>query len=355
MRLALNTSSLSSAHKFRGLGFYTRRLLHQLKKAEDIAIAAFSNQLPKNVDLVHYPAFTLFHPLKNIPLRSRIPVVFTVHDLIPLKYPQHFPPGLKGKLRWRRQKKVLQKVQAIITDSQASKKDIVKFTGISSKKVFVIYLAADKVFQPVKDKPWLQKIKKRYHLPDKFILYVGDMNWNKNIIALVKSSLKLQYPLVVVSKQAMANDFNPRHPEVKDLVLFQELAKTHPQTVIRLGFVPTRDLVGIYNLATCYVQPSWAEGFGLPVLEAMACGCPVITSKATSLAEIAGQAALFINPSHQSELVTALKDCWQNQALRKKLTRLGLNQSQKFSWQKTAQETIKVYQKVYEKKVYEKT
>ena len=345
MRLALDISSLSSGHKFRGLGFYTKRLLAELKLNKKITLLPFTKKPPKNIDLIHYPAFTLFHP-QHLLFRNRTPVVITVHDLIPLKYPQHFPPGIKGSLKWQLQKQLLKQAQAIITDSQASQTDIIKFTGIPKSKIKVIYLAADQIFKPLKDKVWLAKIKKRYQLPPKFILYVGDMNWNKNILALVKSCLKLKYPLVVVGKQVLSDIKKPHHPEVKELVLFQQLATTHPETIIRLGFAPTKDLVGIYNLAACYAQPSRAEGFGLPVLEAMACGCPVVTSKATSLSEIAGQAAQLIDPHSQTQLTAALKAYWQSPSLRTKMSRLGLNQVKQFSWQKTATATFKVYEKI---------
>ena len=343
MHVALNISSLSSDHKYRGLGFYTKRLLSELKQNKKITLIPFTKKLPKNINLVHYPAFTLFSSSIK---KTKIPAIYTIHDLIPLRYPHHYPPGIRGKFKWTRQHKGLRQVQAIITDSKASKKDIIKFTGIPKSKIHVIYLAADSIFKPLKDKVWLAKIKKRYQLPSEFILYVGDMNWNKNIITLVKTCLKLKIPLVVVGKQAMTDVKKPRHPEVQDLVQFQKLAQTRPDKIIRLGYVPTRDLVGIYNLAIIYAQPSRAEGFGLPILEAMACGCPVVTSKTTSLAEIAGKAALLVNPNQPAELSQALKRFWQSKTLRTKYVQLGLSQAKKFSWQKTAQETIKVYEKV---------
>jgi len=346
MRVGLNTSSLSSDHKYRGLGFYTKRLKTALSARTGPAktnLVEFTTNPPKNVDLIHYPAFTLFHPQKNLNFKK--PVIFTVHDLIPLNYPQAFPLGLKGKIAWFIQKNNLKKASAIITDSLASKKDIIKHTKIDKNKIHVIYLAADKIFKPVKDKLWLEKIKKRYQLPDKFILYVGDFNWNKNIPLLTQTCLNLNYPLVVIGKQAMAEDFDKKHPETKDLVEFQKLAKNNSDKILRLGFVPAKDLVAIYNLAAIYTQPSIAEGFGLPILEAMACGCPVITSKKTSTAEIADKSALLINPNNKAELSRALKSLWQKKALRQKLSKLGLRQVKKFSWQKTARQTYEVYKK----------
>jgi glycosyltransferase involved in cell wall biosynthesis len=352
MKVAFNTSSLTSAHKTRGIGFYTQRLyraLENLSRSAKLQLIKFDQKIPSQADLVHYPAFTLFHPFPHIPLRSGMPIVFTVHDLIPLKFPRHFPLGLKGRLKWLRQKNRLKKAAAIITDSKASKKDIIKYVGIAEDKITVIHLAADPIFTVVNNQARLDQIKKQYHLPEKFVLYVGDLNWNKNILFLTKACFELNYPLVVIGKQAVSDNYDKHHPENKALVEFQKLAVDHPQKILRLGFIPTNDLVAIYNLAVCLAQPSHAEGFGLPALEAMACGCPVIASQATSLAEIAGSAALLINPNKKQQLTKALQSCWQSQTLRQKLIRVGLKQVQQFSWDKTAQETLKVYQYVFKK------
>jgi len=345
MRVALDISSLTSPHKYRGLGFYTKRLADSLEKlqSKNFKLIKFSKKLPRNFDLVHYPSFTLFHPKLVVPQNS----IFTVHDLIPLKFPQHFPLGLRARLAWFHQKNNLKKAKAIITDSMASQKDINKFTGIKKTSLKVIYLAADTVFKPVKDKYWLKKIKTRYQLPSKFVLYVGDLNYNKNMPLLTKACLELKLPLVVVGQQAMADDYNKRHIETQNLTAFQSLAKQNPDLIIRLGFVPTKDLVAIYNLATCYTQPSLAEGFGLPILEAFQSGCPVITSKNTSTAEIAEKAAILINPRSLKEIKIAIKTYFKNKNLRLKYTKLGLNQVKKFSWEKTTKHTLKVYEKTY--------
>ena len=349
MRVALNTSSLKSGHQHRGLGFYTRRLFSELeeitKSKSEIQLIKFDQKQPRKSDIIHYPAFTLFQPQKNITFKNKI--IFTVHDLIPLKFPKRFPLGFKAKLAWFIQKNNLKKASTIITDSKASKIDIIRFTKLKPDKIKVIYLAADKIFKPIKNKTWLANIKSRYQLPNKFILYVGDLNYNKNTPLLTQTCLKLNYPLVVVGKQAVSEDFHKNHPETQDLVQFQTLAKNNPKKIIRLGFVPTKDLVGLYNLATCYAQPSLAEGFGLPILEAMACGCPVITSRTSSLREIAGQATLLVNPASSVQLIKALKLMWQKPAIRQKLSKLGLERNKQFSWQKTAKQTYNVYEKIY--------
>jgi glycosyltransferase involved in cell wall biosynthesis len=351
MKVALDLSSLSSSHQYRGLGFYTQRLLKALrliaKNDPQFQLLEFRQSPPAQADLVHYPAFTPF--FLSLPFWPRANLVVTVHDLIPLKYPKHFPPGLKARLVWQWQKLVLSQAQAIITDSQASKQDIVNLSPVRSDRVQVIYLAPDQLFRPLTDQKKLLSIKKKYGLPDKFVLYVGDLNWNKNIPFLAQTCLQLQYPLVVVGRQALNQSYNRKHPENQDLVSFQKLVKQNPRQILCLGFVPTAELVAIYNLAVCYAQPSRAEGFGLPVLEAMACGCPVITSQATSLAEISGSAACLINPHQPETLKQALRSFWQDPTLRKHYAQLGLTQARKFSWEKTARATLKAYQDVYEK------
>lgn len=351
MRVAIDQSPLT-IHKGRGIGFYTQRLLESLSTpqrvrpfgSDPLEIINFTGKTTPKVDLIHYPGFTLF---SKPPKKTLLPYIVTVHDLIPLDYPQHFPPGLRGRLIWYLQKKWLKQASSIITDSQASKKSIIKHTGIKDEQIKVIYLAPDKIFTTLNNQTRLKAIQNRYQLPDKFVLYVGDLNWNKNVLSLTKSCLDLGYPLVVVGKQTFNNDYDRSHPENQDLRTFQSQALTNPTKILRIGFVPTRDLVSIYNLATIYAQPSIAEGFGLPILEAFACGCPVITSKHTSTKEIAGKASLLINPNKDVELAKALSKLWSNSTLRTKLSKLGLKQAKLFTWAKTAQQTYAVYQKAF--------
>ena len=330
MKVAINTANLSSASQNRGIGFYTSRLIAELENIPSLQLIKFEKKIPSGVDLIHYPGFNPFQ--FSFPLINPQPFLVTIHDLIPLKFPAHFPPGIKGKLKWLIQRRLLLSSAGIITDSKSSQKDILALTEVSSAKINVIYLAADKIFKP-------QKSLNKFSLPEKFVLYVGDVNYNKNLPELIQVCLADNYPLVLVGKQLVAKDFDRNHPENQDLIKVQALIKANPAKIFPLGFVATEDLVMLYNLATVYVQPSLAEGFGLPVLEAMACGCPVLIGPADSLSEIAGPAAGEFNQ-------TNLKLYWQSPALRLKMSQLGLIQAAKFSWQKTAEETIKVYESI---------
>lgn len=325
MRVSLDTGAITPLDANRGIGVYAGQLSQRLPQM--VKVVSVNN----SPDIIHCLVFKLFSG-KSIPLVKSIPTVVTIHDLIPLKYPQAYPPGLRGRFRWLKQKRELNLAAAIITDSQASKQDIIKFTGINRDKIKVIYLAADEIFRPARGE-------NKYKLPEKFVLYVGDLNWNKNIVALTKICLDLNYPLVVVGRQAVETDYDRKHPETRELVEFQRLANLNSKKIIRLGVMPVKDLAGIYNLATVYVQPSRDEGFGLPVLEALSCGCPVLSSGKGSLPEITGKAALTFNRNN-------LKRVWQNQDLRSKLSQAGITQAKKFSWDKTIKETVKVYEKI---------
>lgn len=328
MKIALEISCLKSDSRFRGIGFYLTGLMGEFSKNPSVQLIKFEHKLNQQADLIHYPGFNPF--IISLSLINYLPYVITIHDLIPLKFPTQYPPGIKGKLSWLIQKNLLRFSRAIITDSYASKQDIIHFTAIPSRKIHVVYLAPNPIFKPIKPA-------KNLNLPKKFILYVGDVNYNKNLPFLTKICLKLNYPLVVVGKQAVNTDYDHQHPENQSLVEFQSLVNTNPGKIIPLGFVSNQDLVQIYNLATMYVQPSLAEGFGLPVLEAMASGCPVLSSRVGSLAEISGNADLKFTPEN-------LIRCWQSAALRLKLSQRGLAQANRFSWAKATTQTLKIYE-----------
>ena len=355
-KIGIDISPLKDANRFRGVGFYTKNLVDALqrlvkedKKYSNFEIKLINEQYGnltiQQFSLIHYPYFDPF--FLTLPKRGEVPMVVTVHDLTPLKFPEHYPPGIKGKLRWFAQKNRLKKVDAIITDSQNSKKDIMmEVVDYPENQIHVVYLAPAPIFKKL-------KIKQKYHLPDTFVLYVGDVNWNKNVPGLVKACEKIGIPLVIVGRQAVSKNYNRTHIENRDLVWLQKKAKKSKflkryssKSLFLLGFVPTKDLVAIYNLATVYCQPSFYEGFGLPVLEAMACGCPVVSSNRGSLPEICGKAALMFNPHRKGDIDNALQKIIKNKKLAVDLSKRGLIQAKKFSWRKTAQETLNIYDKL---------
>jgi len=345
MRVALDISSTKSDHRFRGIGFYTLNLWEQLKKisASDNALelVTFNKQIP-TADIYHFPAFNPF--FLSFPPTLINKSIVTIHDLIPIDYPQHFLPGFKGKLRWQIQKKMLKYFRAIITDSKSSARSIIRNTHVKENKIKTVYLAADAGFQKLKkNSKQINDTIARLKPPAKFILYTGDLNWNKNVMLLANTCVKLKIPLVVAGKQAINYEIDRKHPWNKQLVEFQDFADANRQLIIRYGFVDKDDLVSLYNLASCYIQPSIAEGFGLPILEAMACGCPVICSNTTSLPEIAGDSAIYFNPLDSNDLETKIKNTFQNFHGIDEHVKKGLLLSNKFSWEKTAIQTWQIY------------
>lgn len=352
MKIGIDISPLDNTdhglqHRVRGTGFYTEMLLASLKKlypSNDYITFTIRNSLKGAVDIIHYPYFEPF--FLTLPFRKKTKTVVTVHDLTPFVFPNNFPTGIKGSMKWFIQRNNLKNVDAIIADSEISKKDIIKYTGISEKNITVIYLAPGEEFSKMQvSKQNIVHLRKKYNLPDKFALYVGDVTWNKNLPCLIKAIKKTNVPLVMVGKALLQKEFDKNNLWNQDLVTVQNLIKNDKQ-ITCLGFVPIEDLVSIYNMATVFVMPSIYEGFGLPILEAMRCGCPVIATRQGSLPEVAADAAFYVDAYSILEIAKGIHTVFLNDSLRKKLSLRGLKQAEKFSWNKTANETIAIYEKV---------
>ena len=341
MKVALDISPLKTGHQFRGIGVYTQNLKEALEESKipDFGIELVKEgKISQDCDLIHYPFFDLF--FLTLPFKKSKPAIVTIHDVIPLVFPQNYPPGLKGILKFQSQKLSLKGVKAIITDSKNSQRDIFKYLNYPLEKIYVVPLAPAPHFKVIKEEALLNNIRKKYSLPNNFVLYVGDVNYNKNILGLIKAfaGLKGETSLVLVGKAFLEKDL-PETQEIEKLIKSLKLYKK----ILRLGFLPTQDLVAIYNLASVYCQPSFYEGFGLPVLEAMACGCPVVAAKTSSLPEICGQAAILVDPENINDMIKGLKKAFFE---KKSLKEKGFAQAKKFSWGKTAQQTYEVYRKV---------
>lgn len=349
MKIAIDVSPLQSerllAHRVRGTGFYIENLKEALLKyysQNEYIFFTTKQKLSSYLDLIHYPYFEPF--FLTLPFIKKYKTIVTVHDLIPLVFPKHFPAGIRGSIKWRIQKWSLHQVNAIITDSECSKKDIIQYTNISNKKVHVVYLAAGEDFKKLETGNWKLEIKSRYNLPDRFALYVGDVTWNKNLPRLIEAIKKINLTLVMVGKALVSENFDKANPWNQDLARVKELIKGDKR-FIQLGFIPKDDLVGIYNLATVFVMPSLYEGFGLPILEAMACGCPVVTSKEGSIPEVAGDAAFYVDPYDVKSIASGIKGLFENEEERKCLSSEGIDRAKKFSWKKIAEETMVIYER----------
>ncbi|MFA5052108.1 MAG: glycosyltransferase family 1 protein [Patescibacteria group bacterium] len=282
-------------------------------------------------------------PVASLPFTYPKKSVITVHDLAMYKNPSWYPSQIiTSKLLVPQS---LRKADKIIAVSESTKRDLKSIFNINAKKIAVIHEGAvvDKI--PVKNKK-IDSISK-YQLGNGFFLFIGTLAPRKNVVTLVRAYKKLlewdsefsAYPLVI----AGSKDF--RHEDVFNTIKELKITKQ----VKYLGYVTHNQKIELLKKATAFVFPSLYEGFGLPVLEAMTCGTPVITSRASSLPEVAGRAALLVDPLKELEIAKAMRRLLENTDLRKRLETLGYAQAKKFSWQSCAAQTIQVYQSLSKK------
>lgn len=327
----------------RGVDVYATHLFNSLSStfSRDKTILSRDKPKAKKTDLVH---FTFFDPFfltlwKN---RPKQPYIVTVHDLIPLKFPSHFPVGIRGKLRWLLQKRALLSASAIITDSECSKVDIAELTGIKRDKIFVVPLAAG---HTTLSKQLVKQVIDEYSLPERFILYVGDINWNKNIPGLIKAFAGLSSKntrLILVGKAFESSRHTPEYQAIKQAI--DESGKS--DLIHMLGFVPSHHLPSIYRAATLYVQPSWYEGFGFPVLEALEQGTPVASANTGSLPEVGGEYVHYFDPSNLSEMTKLIQSLLDKEDKRTKFVDEGKIWASRFTWDKVIESTHAVYEHV---------
>lgn len=338
MKVAIDISPTLTAHSSRGIGVYTKNLLEELQKESEIKIVPFENpKTPPGADLIHYPYFDLF--FHTLPIFCKVPRIITIHDVIPLIFPEHFASGKKGKVNLWLQKTALKNTKGIICDSETSKKDIAGKLAYPLEKIYVVYLAPGKVFKKIADRNILNKTKEKYKLPNDYILYVGDVNWNKNLPNLLKAVKLSNINLVLVGK-AILDDSLVQVKEINSLIHYLKIDKQ----IQKLGYVSDEDLANIYNLAEITIVPSHYEGFGLPVIESMACSTPVICANNSSLAEIGGEAAIYCNPNDPGDIAEKINIFISSDKAEKgKREKMSQAQSAKFSWKRTAEDVVKIY------------
>lgn len=342
IKVYIDQMPLKAGHAVRGIGTYTRNLVDALKKSRKIGLV----DKPEKADIIHYPYFDLF--FKTLKVGSGRKVIVTIFDTIPLVYPEQYPPGVKGQINLLVQKAQLRKASTVITISETSRKDIVRFLGVPQENVFPIRLAPAGHFRLLpNNSTTLRSVVEKYGLPDDFVLYVGDVNYNKNLLGLAEACSLAKLPLVIVGKQAADDEIDKRHFESRPFASFLE-KYGGDKNIMRLGFVSDEDLVAIYNLATVYCQPSFYEGFGLSVLEAQASGCPVVASRTQALVEIAEGSVLFVDPKDPRDIANGLLKVARDNVFAKGLVKRGFENVRRFSWSEVADETIAVYKKVLE-------
>jgi glycosyltransferase involved in cell wall biosynthesis len=335
-----DTTPLQSGHATRGIGAYTRNLLAELKNVKNITVTT-EPITGKTAEIVHYPFFDIFFPTLPITLRKK--TVVTIHDVIPLEFPEFYKPGIRGTLASLRQRLALRFTQAVITDSEYSKQKIHSLLGIPQEKIFVTYLAPNPELteQP---KDIVKAARAELNLPKDYILYVGDINYNKNIPQLIKclKFLPDEVELVCVGKNFVEQSI-PEWQWIDSQLALSDVSK-RVKFVTNIGVEDTKLLGAVFTGALAYVQPSFSEGFGLPILEAMQCGCPVISSTGGSLPEVGGDVPLYVAP--EAEAIARAVDnvlAWSSKNREAAINR-GKAWAQQFSWAKTAERTMSVYE-----------
>src|SRR3990167_5985120 len=342
VKVAIDTSPLISGHESRGIGAYTKNLVEEFKKGKwDFDFVFFENgNYPSDVDLVHYPYFDLY--FNTLPLKADKPRIVTIHDVIPLVFPEHYPAGIKGRINFFFQKKTLKNVDAVICDSETSKEDIVNKLSVPKAKIHVIYLAPSDKFRPINNPSVLSVVAKKYKLPKKFVLYVGDVNWHKNIQNLLKAVKISNVDLVMVGK-ALVDDKIPQTREINSFIGKLGLRKQ----IIKTGFIEEDNLAAIYNLAKLTLLPSYYEGFGLPVLESMAFGSSIVASNISSIPEISKDNIFFCESTDPEDIAKKIKEVFGlSQDKLGSLSEKLIEEAKKYSWHRVASETVNVYRSV---------
>lgn len=333
-----------AGHKFRGTGTYGEELFKALKKIDDIDISQvdYTSDL-SSFNVVHYPYFDPF--FLTLPIVKTKPTIVTVHDLIPFKFPKYFERGIRGEIKWFIQKLSLSGAKAVVTDSIASQNDIAQFTGIGEEKINVIYLGVRSEFKVVNSNDILKEIIEKYKLPEKFLLHVGDVNYNKNIPGIINAFAKVSKKYGDLNLILVGNGFVENSSQLQELMdLVSRLGVE--DKVKRLGFIELSDLVGVYNLAQVYLQLSYAEGFGLPVLEAMASGCSVIAANTSSLPELTVDAAILVDPNSEKDITQNIETLLTHKIKRQEIIDAGLQRVKEFTWDKCAKQTFEVYKSI---------
>ncbi|MCS7051142.1 MAG: glycosyltransferase family 4 protein, partial [Thermomicrobium sp.] len=277
-------------------------------------------------------------PVNVVPLAGGRPTVVTVHDLAFLHFPTHYPASKRWYLQLMTGASV-RRARMVIAVSEATRRDVVQAYGVTPERVVVVPNGIDPHWCRVPDEE-LARWRDRNGVPERFILFVGTLQPRKNLVTLLEAYARLgpdfSWPLFVVGAPGWLE--SPIYRRVEELGLTGR--------VRFVGYAPPEELRAWYSAATLFVYPSVYEGFGLPVLEAMACGVPVIAADRSALPEVAGEAAVLADPTDPQALATAMRSLADDEALRRALARAGQERARAFSWERTARETAAVYRRL---------
>lgn len=289
-------------------------------------------------------SLNLYHVPQNgigLPYDKKCPFVITLHDIIPCKMPETVSNNYLSIFQ-QEMPRILPLCDGIITVSNHSKKDIVENFNFPPEKIFVTHLAAEEVYIPLNKQYCKKLIEKEYNIGGNFILYIGGFSPRKNIIGLIESFYCLKKSTKNNLKLVIAGTHGTSYEIYKQRVNFLNIQ----EDVLFPGFISLNHMPYLYNACELFVYPSFYEGFGLPPLEAMACGIPVITSNLTSIPEIVQDSCLLINPYDIEALSTAMAEILENTKLKESLILKGLTRSKEFTWKKTAATTLNAYESI---------
>jgi alpha-1,3-rhamnosyl/mannosyltransferase len=325
-------------------------ILHDPAHRLPLAVSAAVQMLPVGVSpfslaqqwelprLLRHLGADLYHSayflMPYAPLPEKVPTLLTVYDLIPLLLPRQSTLRARLLARWAT-RLALRAARRVIAISEATRRDFLAHFRLQPEKIQAIPLAADPSFCPQPPEA-VAAVRARHRLPDSYVLYLGSNKPHKNLERLIEAWALLRLrsmPLVI------AGAWDNRYREVKQRATALGLERQ----IHWLGSLPEADLPALYGGALLFVFPSLYEGFGLPVLEAMACGTPVVCSNSSSLPEVAGDAALLTDPLDTEKLAMALRTAIEDEHLRQELRERGLRRAQDFSWSRTARLTLETY------------
>ena len=291
--------------------------------------------------------FGLLHvPHHNAPLFYPGKLIVTVHDVVQYALKQFFPGVMKRIYSGPLVQLILNRAYKIITVSDFSKSEIIKYYKIPPHKISVIYNGVNPFFKPVPEEESI-RILKKHQLPAEYFLYVGNVKPHKNIAGIIAAyrialeSNRDLPPLIILGQYT---NLSKEIPNVKSLLSGERIRKN----IIFTGYLPDEDLPAIYSKASMFLFPSYYEGFGFPILEAMACGTPVITSNRGSIPEVVGDAAILIEPDHHEMIADAIIRLAGDSALQEEYKQKGYRQVEKYSWEESARKHLEIYRAVQE-------
>jgi len=275
------------------------------------------------------------------PVVGSFPMVTTVHDVMPIRFAAQFRPWYRSYAAVV-MPRLARRARAVITVSLAAKEEIVEWFGVPPERIVVIPHGVDPAFTPIHaEDPDAVAVSRRYHLPKAFVFAVGSVEPRKNLIRLLEAVRLLRDRPATRDVTLVHAGPEGWRPEETAAAVSRLGLK---EAVQFLGYVPVGDLRALFGLARCFVYPSLWEGFGLPVIEAMSCGCPVVASGVSSIPEVAGDAALFVDPHSVENIAAGIAAAWDGGSLREDLIRRGFERARNFTWERAARATLSVYE-----------